>query len=115
MSSKDLTEPRKKYQRFRNHLLAGLGLLLVVIAFRLIFFETAAFFMPIVLILIIYILIALIFTFKYHSGLSNEKPSIKVEQSFEKEELKTEIDKEPPKLEKKIPKREDKKEKKNKK
>ena len=92
MNSKDLTKLRKEYQRFRNHLLAGLGFLLVVIVFRLIFFETAAFFMPIVLILIIYILIALIFTLKYHSNLSTEEKSIKVEPSFEKEELKTDVE-----------------------
>jgi hypothetical protein len=92
MNSKDLTKLRKEYQRFRNHVLAGLGFLLVVIVFRLIFFETAAFFMPIVLILTIYILIALIFTLKYHSGLSTEKTSIKADKSFEKEELKTEVE-----------------------
>ena len=115
MNSKDLTKLRKKYQRFRNHLLAGIGFLLVVIAFRLIFFETAAFFMPMVLILIIYILIALIFTFKYHRNLSTKETSNIIEPSFEKEELKTEVDREPSKLEKKIPKKEDKKEKKIKK
>lgn len=92
MNSKDLTKLRKEYQRFRNHALAGLGFLLVVIVFRLIFFETAAFFMPIVLILTIYILIALIFTFKYYSGLSTKDTSIKVEPTFEKEELKTEVE-----------------------
>lgn len=103
MTPKDLAEYKKKYHSFRHHAWAGLGFLSVVIALRLIFFETADFLTPIVVILAIYIVIALIFTYKYRIGLSAEETVVQVEPSveLEKEKLKAEVEKERLKIEKK--------------
>ena len=43
MTPKDLVGYKKKYHSFRHHAWAGLGFLSVVLALRLIFFETADF------------------------------------------------------------------------
>ena len=58
---------------------------------------------PIIVILAIYIIIALIFTYRYQAGLSAEDTIVKVEPSpeIEKERLKTEVEKERLKVEKK--------------
>lgn len=117
MTPKDLSEYKKKYNSFRHHAWAGLGFLSVVLALRLIFFETADFLTPIVVILALYIVIALIFTYKYRIGLSAEETVVQVEPSveLEKEKLKAEVEKERLKIEKKKAKSEAKKAKKAKK
>ena len=73
MTPKDLAEYKKKYHTFRHHAWAGLGFLSVVIAIRLLFPDTAHILTPVIVILAIYILVALIFTYKYRSGLSAEE------------------------------------------
>ena len=103
MTQKNLTDYKRKYQRFRHHAWAGLGFLSVVIAIRLIFLQQAELLTPIIVILAIYIIIALIFTYRYQAGLSAEDTIVKVEPSPEiaKERLKTEVEKERLKVEKK--------------
>lgn len=103
MNERNLSEYKRKYQRFRHHAWAGLGFLSVVIAVRLIFFEQAELLTPIIVILAIYIIIALIFTYRYQAGLSAEDTVIKVEPSveIEKERVKAEVEKERVKVEKK--------------
>jgi len=117
MTKKDLAGYKRKYHAFRHHAWAGLGFLSVVLAIRLIFFKQADFLTPIIIILAIYIIIALIFTYRYRSGLSAEETVVKVEPSVEveKEKLKTEVEKERLKIEKKKAKSEAKKAKKAKK
>lgn len=114
MNDKDLIEYKKKYNVFRHHAWAGLGFLSVIIATRLIFFKQAELLTPIIVILAIYIVVALIFTYKYRAGLSAEDTIVKVEPSveIEKERLKSEVEKERLKLEKKKAKSEVKKSKK---
>ncbi len=103
MSKKDLVEYKKKYNVFRHHAWAGLGFLSVIIAIRLIFFEQAELLTPIIVILAIYIVVALIFTYRYRAGLSTEDTIVKVEPSveIEKDRIKAEVEKERLKLEKK--------------
>ena len=103
MNGKDLSEYKRKYHAFRHHAWAGLGFLSVVIAIRLIFFEQAELLTPIIVILAIYIVVALIFTYRYRSGLSAEETVVKAEPSveIEKEKIKAEVEKERLKVEKK--------------
>ena len=104
MRKNNLAEYKKKYQNFRHHAWAGLGFLSVTLAIRVIFPEIDDRIMiPIILLLIIYILIALIFTYKYRSGLASKEEIIKLSPSvtIEKEKIKTEVGKECLKLEKK--------------
>jgi hypothetical protein len=103
MTEKNLTDYKRKYQRFRHHAWAGLGFLSVVIAIRIIFSEQALFLTPIIVILAIYIVVALIFTYRYQAGLSAEDTIVKVEPSaeVEKERLNAEVEKERLKVEKK--------------
>jgi hypothetical protein len=116
MNKKDLAEYKKKYHAFRHHAWAGLGFLSVVVAIRLILFEQAALLTPIIVILAIYILVALIFTYRYRAGLSVDPTVINVETSvdLEKAKLKSEVEKEKLKIEKKKAKAEAKKVKKGK-
>ena len=101
--NKDLVEYKKKYHAFRHHAWAGLGFLSVALAIRLIFLEQTVILTPIIVILAIYIVIALLFTYIYRSGLSAEDKIIQVEPSveLEKEKLQVEVEKERLKLEKK--------------
>jgi len=114
MNKRDLTEYKRKYHLFRHHAWAGLGFLSVVLAIRLIFFESATFLTPIVVILVIYIIVALIFTYRYRAGLSAKDEVFQVKPSvdIEKEKIKADLEKERLKLEKKKAKAEAKKEKK---
>ena len=115
MNKKYLAKNKKKYHAFRHHAWAGLGFLSVVLAFRLIFLDQAEFLTPIVVILAIYIMIALLFTYKYRSGLYAEETVLKVEPSVEveKEKIHAEVEKEHLKIEKKKAKAEAKKAKKS--
>ena len=104
MNSKDLSIYKRKYQIFRHHAWAGLGFLSVVLAFRLIFLESAQILTPIIVILAIYIIIALIFTYRYRMGLSTEDRVVKVEtysDEIEKEKIKADVEKSRLKVEKK--------------
>jgi len=103
MKGKDLSEYKRKYHNFRHHAWAGLGFLSVVLAIRLLFLKQTEILTPIVVILAIYILVALIFTYIYRSGLSAPDQVVKVEASdeIEKERISAEVEKERLKLEKK--------------
>ena len=103
MTKKDLSEYKRKYNTFRHHAWAGLGFLSVVLAIRLIFIESTVILTPIIVILALYILVALIFTYRYRSGLGAEETVIKEGPSIEikKKILKSDIEKESMKVEKK--------------
>jgi hypothetical protein len=114
MTKKNLTEYKRKYQAFRHHAWAGLGFLSIALALRLIFQDALEMLTPVIFILIIYIIVALLFTYRYRAGLSAEETVAQVEPSveIEKERLKAEVEKERLKLEKKKAKAEAKKAKK---
>lgn len=117
MSTKDLIEYKKRYQAFRHHAWAGLGFLSVTLAIRLIFLESTVLLTPVIVILAIYILIALIFTYRYRGGLTASDEEVMVSPSIEleKEKIKADVEKKRLNLEKKKIKSEIKKEKKIKK
>jgi hypothetical protein len=120
MKEKDLVEYKRRYHLFRHHAWAGLGFLSVVLALRLIFYEEAQLLNPIIIILAIYIIVALVFTYRYRSGLNYEGSIKKVEapeslkRDIEKDKLDAELEKKRWKLEKKKEKAEIKKIKKEK-
>jgi len=101
MNKKNLSEYKKKYDNARHHGWAGSVLLAVLLASR-VFIESTDYniddriFLGLGLILIIYILVAVFFTYKYRPGLlANQKNlvELKVESKdpkIEKEKLKIE-------------------------
>jgi hypothetical protein len=103
MNGKDLSEYKRKYHTFRHHAWAGLGFLSVTLAIRLLFLDQTLILTPVVVILAIYILVALLFTYRYHEGLSAPDQVVKVEPSveIEKERINAEVEKERLKIEKK--------------
>jgi len=103
MKQKDLAAYKRKYQAFRHHAWAGLGFLSIAFALRLLFPESFEMLTPVIFILVIYIVVALLFTYRYRAGLSAEEKVVQVQPSveIEKEKLQTEIEKERLKLEKK--------------
>jgi len=117
MERKDLSGYKRKYQTFRHHAWAGLGFLSVVLALRLIFPASSWVLEPIIFVFVVYIVIALLFTYRYRSGLSAEEKVVQVQPSveLEKEKIRAEVEKERLKLEKKKAKTEAKKAKKAKK
>jgi hypothetical protein len=116
MSKKDLAEYKERYQTFRHHAWAGLGFLSVTLAIRLIFLESTVLLTPVIVILAIYILIALIFTYRYREGLTISDDVVKDPSiELEKEKIKADVEKDRLKLEKKKAKSEMKKQKKTKK
>lgn len=104
MNEKRLSEYKKKYHAYRHHAWAGLGFLSVVLAFRLIFFEEAEYLTPIVIVLTIYIIVALIFTYRYRSGLASEEKIVRIESSsddIKKKKIDSDLENKRLKLEKK--------------
>lgn len=101
MLSKDISTYKKNYHIFRHHAWAGLGFLAVLFAIRVIFPASAGILSPIIFVLIIYIVIALIFTYRYRSGLTNKEEIINSEVELEKEKIKAKIEKNRLKVEKK--------------
>ena len=95
MSGKDLAKYKRKYQRFRHHAWAALGFLSVVAAVRLIFINSASYLNPVILILALYAITALLFTYRYSAGLSTEEKVVQVDSpsahiDVEKKQLKVE-------------------------
>jgi hypothetical protein len=103
MIKKDLQTYKRKYQVFKHHAWAGLGFLSVLLAIRIIFPKPSEMLTPLIFILIIYVVIALLLTYKYSAGLSVGEKVIQVQPSIEteKELIKADVEKERLKLEKK--------------
>jgi len=123
MPKKDLAGYKRKYDMYRHHAWAGGILLSVLLAVRALL-EISGFsnipdfiILPVGVILVIYILISIFFTYKYRSGLTvtQEQKIIQVKTSsddLEKEKIRADVEKERSKLEKKKAKSEAKKQKK---
>lgn len=84
------SEGRKKYEWYRHHAWAGLGILSVFLAIN--YFISLPYFisLSVVFVLSIYIMVSLIFTYKYSVSLSSEEVEIKEDKNIEKELLKIE-------------------------
>lgn len=101
MVKKEPSEYKRKYDLFRHHAWAGLGFLSIMLAIRIIFPELSWILHPIIAILIIYVAVSLIFTYKYSSGLSAKQEVLPPPKELEMEKLQAEVEKEKLKLEKK--------------
>lgn len=112
MPKKDLIEYKRKYDMYRHHAWAGAILLSVLMAIRALLEILNVsnipdfIILPIGIILVVYILISIFFTYKYRSGLTiqQEQKIIQVKTTsddIEKEKIFAKIEKEKLKLEKK--------------
>ena len=114
-NKKDLTDYKRRYNILRHHAWAGLGFISVLLAVRILFPELLELLQPILVVLIIYVVIALIFTYKYRPGLSANQETVHRSTELEKERTHADVEKELLKLEKKKAKAEVKSKKKSKK
>ncbi len=114
MSKKNLAEYKRKYNSFRHHAWAGLGFLSILLAIRIVFPSISELILPVLIVLIIYVLVALIFTYKYLKGLNSLEHVLQIRPSdeIEKEKINTDNEKDRLKVEKKKTKSETKKAKK---
>lgn len=88
----------------RHHAWAGLGFLSVFLAVRLILAENSPSILdPIIFLILLYIVVALLFTYGYRRGLSAKEETVQVQPSveIEKEKIQAEVEKERLKVEKK--------------
>lgn len=100
-AKKELTDYKRRYNLFRHHAWAGLGFLSVLLAVRILFPELLELLQPILVVLIVYVVIALIFTYKYRAGLSAKQETVHHSKELEKEKIHADVEKELLKLEKK--------------
>lgn len=108
--NKDLKEYKRKYDIARHHAWAGSILLSLVLALR-IFLEISdmsnvpdIFFLPVGIVLFIYILVSLFYTYRYRSGICSEQRSLEVKivsDNSNQSEIDAKIKKEKLKAEKK--------------
>ena len=99
MSRKDLTKYKQKYHAFRHHAWAGTVILSVILAIRLLFLESTELLTPVIVIVAIYIIIALVFTYLYRAGLYAEDKVVQVESSIELEKERLKVEKKKAKAE----------------
>ena len=97
-----MSEYKGKYNTFRHHAWAGLGFLSVLLVIRIIAPSLSEIIHPILAVLVIYVVVSLLFTYKYRGGLTLEN-SIQIQPSDEiqKEKMKVEFQKKRLKVEKK--------------
>ena len=100
-AKKDLTDYKRRYNLFRHHAWAGLGFISVLLAVRILFPELLELLQPILVVLIVYVVIALIFTYKYRAGLSAKQETVRHSKELEKEKIHADVEKKRLKLEKK--------------
>jgi len=108
--AKDKSDYKRRYDMSRHHAWAGGILLSVLLAIRILFEVDNNIVIPLGVILIVYILVALFFTYRYSSGLAAEQKTV---QEVHKRTDKPEVEKQRLKVEKKKAKAEAKKAKKN--
>ena len=109
MNQKNLREYKQKYGIARHHAWAGSVLLAVLIAIRSFLELTDIKLNDIIvlivgIILIIYILISVFYTYKYRSGLSDEQQKIEVyikSKDYKKQEIEGKVEKQRLKIDKK--------------
>jgi len=91
MKMRSELELKRKYNQFKHHAWAGLGFLSVFLAITRFFSVPNFISLPITLILVFYIVISLIFTYKYRGGVSLKEDVVLTEKGIiEKEKLKLE-------------------------
>lgn len=104
MNKLDYEKYKQKYEWYRHHAWAGLGILSIVVTIRFLIPLPNWFLFPVISILVIYVVTALIGTYRYSSAiLTSEEPLQQNKSSvdLEQERLETKMDKVRLKLEKK--------------
>ena len=110
MAKKNLSEYKRKYDLVRHHAWAGLGFLSIILAIRIIAPQLSDLLELIlgllIIVLIIYVGVALLLTYRYRAGLTAKQETIKQEvivrtDEIEKEKIHADVEKERIKLEKK--------------
>lgn len=81
---------RRKYEIFHHHAWAGLALLSVFLALRYFISFPNWISLPVVFCLVLYIIIALFFTYRYSSALSEDEPPVPQNEGMKKGRLKLE-------------------------
>jgi uncharacterized membrane protein (DUF106 family) len=117
MTDNESSENKRRYAWYRHHAWAGTILLSVVLAIHYFIDIDQILILPIVTVLIIYIIVALVFTYRYSAELTRgEKTEYRtLTEELKKAQLQAEIEKEQLKVEKKRIKAEQKSQKKTKK
>jgi len=91
MNRNDLSELKRKYNVFRHHAWAGLGFLSVLLVIRIIAPSLSKIIHPILAVLVLYVVVSLLFTYKYRAGLTGKKIiQLELSDEIEKERLKVE-------------------------
>jgi hypothetical protein len=101
MKQKKVAEYKRKYHAFRHHAWAGLGFLAILGTIRLIAPQLSEVLMPVIILVLLYSLIALIFTYRYYTGITADVEPAHSSESLEKEKIHADLEKERLKLEKK--------------
>ncbi|HID25634.1 MAG TPA: hypothetical protein EYP23_04140 [Thermoplasmata archaeon] len=105
MSTLDYEKCKQKYEWYRHHAWAGLGILSIVVTIRFLIPLPNWFLFPVISILVIYVVTALIGTYRYSSAILTSGESINRTELFsldlEPKRLETKMDKVRLKLEKK--------------
>ena len=74
MAKADLSEHARKYEIFRHHAWAGTAFLSILLALRYLVTSIPPYiFIPLGTLLIVYILIAVLYTYRYRAGLSKRQ------------------------------------------
>lgn len=98
---KNSIDYKKRYGFIRHHAWAGLGFLSVLLAIRILFPEISELLQPILVIIIVYIVISLLLTYRYYKGVSDSKINIQLSDEIQKVKIHSDIEKKRLKLEKK--------------
>ena len=81
MAKADLSEYARKYEIFRHHAWAGTAFLSILLALRYFIGAIPRYiFIPLGTLLIVYILIAVLYTYKYRAGLLKRQESVQPSQ-----------------------------------
>jgi len=92
---------KRRYELVRHHAWAGLGFLSVLLAIRIVYPGISELLQPLIIVVIIYIVISLLFTFRYYKGLADSKTKIVSSDDIQNVKNHFDIEKESLKLEKK--------------
>ena len=98
----DLTEYKRRYDVYRHHAWAGTAFLSVLLALRYIIPGFPHYlFIPLSTLLILYIVVSLLYTFKYRHGLFAGQLPVRGPEELEEAKRRTKVEKERGKAEKK--------------
>jgi len=101
IKNKKLTDYKRRYELVRHHAWAGLGFLSVLLAVRALYPEISDLLQPILVLIIIYIFVSLLLTYRYYKGLSASMLEMKSSNDIQNDRKYLDIEKKDLKIEKK--------------